>query len=118
MDYHTTFASAHDLLSAAPREPVKSADVIWGSPVTKTHELFTEDGPLEVGIWQLQGGACRDIEVEELFVVLSGRALLTVNGRPPREVAPGDLVKLEAGDVTTWVVQTTLRKLYLTPGAQ
>ncbi|MGV8883560.1 MAG: cupin domain-containing protein [Rhodoglobus sp.] len=115
MDYRTPFASIDELFAGVAAEPVDPAQVVWGSPTTKTCELVTTDGPIDMGIWELRGGACRDIEAEEMFVVLSGRALLTVNGRPPQEISPGDIVKLEAGDSTTWAVRGVLRKLYLAP---
>ncbi|MET0828022.1 MAG: cupin domain-containing protein [Microbacterium sp.] len=83
--------------------------------MTSTSPLFVTDGPSELGVWTMERGALRDIEVDEIFVVLTGRALLTINGAPPREIAPGDIVHLRAGDETTWAVQSTLRKFYIAP---
>ncbi len=96
---------------------VPSDDVIWGAPMTRTAVIATTEGPAELGVWEMQRGACRDVEVDEVFVVLSGRAVLTVNGAPGREIGAGDVVNLRAGDVTEWVVEDVLRKVYLTPTA-
>jgi uncharacterized cupin superfamily protein len=63
----------------------------------------------------MERGALRETEIDEIFVVLTGRALLTINGAPRREIMPGDIVRLRAGDETTWAVQSTLRKFYIAP---
>ena len=58
-------------------------------------------------------GVARDIEVDEVFVVLSGRATVEVDGGPTYAIAAGDIVRLNAGDQTTWTVHETLRKVYV-----
>ena len=69
----------------------------------------------EVGIWEIDPGTDRDVEVDEVFVVLDGRATIRVEGRPDVVVAAGDVVRLEAGTATTWIVTERLRKVYVTP---
>jgi uncharacterized cupin superfamily protein len=60
-----------------------------------------------------------DFEVEEVFVVLSGRARVEFVGVPdgalpaPIDIGPGSIVRLTAGMSTTWTVHETLRKVYL-----
>ncbi len=102
-----------DALGSPVRVP--SDDIIWGTPTTRLGAIATTQGPAEFGVWEMTRGACRDIEVDEVFVVLSGSAVLTVNGGPRRELGPGDLVTLRAGDQTEWVVDDTLLKVYFTP---
>jgi len=70
----------------------------------------------EVGIWEIDPGTVRDVEVDEIFVVLSGRATIKVDGSPDVVVTAGDVVRLQAGAVTTWIVTERLRKVYLTRG--
>jgi len=55
----------------------------------------------------------RDVEADEAFVVLTGRATIEVEGGPTLEVGPGDLGLLPAGARTTWTVHETLRKVYV-----
>lgn len=92
---------------------VAAEDIVWGSPATQTVPLLVTAGASEVGVWTMERGAYRDVEIDEVFVVLAGRALLTINDLPPREISTGDVVRLYAGDKTTWAVQTSLRKLYV-----
>jgi uncharacterized protein len=93
--------------------PVPADDVVWGAPTTRLGVIATTEGPAELGVWEMTRGACRDVEADETFVVLAGGAVLTVNGGPAREIGPGDLVTLRAGDRTEWVVEDVLRKLYI-----
>jgi len=79
-----------------------------------TRALTLEETPAgEVGIWEIDPGTAHDVEVDEVFVVLSGRATIRVGGQPDAEVGPGDVVRLRAGTETTWVVTERLRKVYL-----
>lgn len=68
----------------------------------------------EIGIWEIGPGIEHDIEVDEVFVVLTGSATITVEGSSPVEIGPGDVVHLEEGAETTWEVHQALRKLYVT----
>ena len=71
-------------------------------------------GPGELGVWEIDPGTAHDVEADEVFVVLSGRATIAVEGSPDVPVGPGDVVRLRAGTATTWVVTERLRKVYLT----
>jgi uncharacterized cupin superfamily protein len=57
-----------------------------------------------------------DVEAEEVFVVLRGRATIEVAGGPTLQVGPGDIGVLHAGDQTTWTVHEDLRKVYVLHG--
>ena len=70
-------------------------------------------GPGQVGVWEIGPGTVRDVETDEVFVVLSGRATISVEGWPDVVVAAGDVVRLRAGAATTWIVTERLRKVYL-----
>ena len=69
----------------------------------------------EVGVWEITPGVSTDIEADEIFVVISGEAILT-RGRgqagTAQQLRPGVVVRLEAGEHTTWDVRETLRKIY------
>lgn len=75
------------------------------------------DGPAiekpEIGVWEMTPGTGTDVEVDEVFVVLAGRATLLMPGLDAVELTPGSVVQLAAGMVTTWTVHETLRKLYV-----
>jgi hypothetical protein len=89
-----------------------------GEPGATTRAAVLEaSAGVEVGVWEIDPGTDRDVEVDEVFVVLSGRATIAVEGHPAVAVGPGDVVRLEAGAATTWTVTERLRKVYVTlPG--
>lgn len=96
--------------------PVDPEQVVAGSPTTG-HLVLDDDGGRTVGVWEMSVGAMRDVEADEVFVVLAGAA--TVEFEHPHAspiiLAPGSLVRLEAGMRTVWTVRQTLRKVYVTP---
>jgi uncharacterized protein len=72
-------------------------------------------GGLEVGIWEMAPGTDTDVETDELFVVVAGRGTIDFPRTGRRiDLAPGDVVRLSAGDETVWTVTETLRKVYVT----
>ncbi len=72
-------------------------------------------GDLEVGVWEMTPGVMRDVEAEEVFVVLSGAATVEFNDdTAPLQLGAGDVVRLAEGTATVWTVTETLRKVYLT----
>ncbi len=103
-------------------EPVAAGQVVAGAPTTGYAELDVApdadgDGGREVGVWEMTPGAMRDTEADEVFLVIAGRATVEFvdPAMPSIELAPGALVRLEAGMQTLWTVHETLRKLYVTP---
>ena len=100
--------------------PLPAAEVRSGTPGAGS--LAVDAGPgLDIGVWEMTAGTAVDVEVDECFLVLTGRATVTVlpdtDGGSPRvmELAPGVLGRLSAGMRTEWVVHENLRKLYLMP---
>ena len=67
---------------------------------------------VERGVWQITPGVVTDVEADEVFVVLSGRATIEFQDGPTLEVGPGDVAVLPEGAVTRWTVHETLRKVY------
>lgn len=68
------------------------------------------------GIWQHTPGTTADVEADEVFVVLSGRATIAFDDGRTVEAGPGDMVELRAGERTVWTVHETLRKVYAAVG--
>jgi uncharacterized cupin superfamily protein len=87
------------------------AAIVSGDPRTASVVLHEGDG-IERGIWEITPGVVTDVEADELFVVLSGRATIEFQDGPTLEVGPGDVVVLPEGAVTRWTVHETLRKVY------
>ncbi|WP_431679924.1 cupin domain-containing protein [Kitasatospora sp. KL5] len=94
-------------------EPLDPDQIVSGTPEVTGKVLWTSpDGRQLRGLWQITPGVVTDTEADELFVVVSGRATVEVEGGPTLEVGPGDAAVLRAGDRTTWTVHETLRKAY------
>jgi uncharacterized cupin superfamily protein len=96
-------------LDPAPLDPAK---VVSGTPEVLHRGIYAEDD-LSVGIWQHGVGVSTDVEADEIFVVLSGRATIEIEDGPTLEVGPGDIGTYPPGTRTTWTVHETLRKVYL-----
>jgi uncharacterized cupin superfamily protein len=87
--------------------------VVEGHPRTGLATLGRFGG-LEVGVWEMTPGVMRDVEADEVFVVLSGAAMVEfADGTAPLTLKPGDVVRLAEGTETVWTVTETLRKVYL-----
>ena len=95
-------------------EPVPADQVVDGSPATGYVALDASDAG-EIGVWEMTPGAMRDTEVDEVFLVIAGRATVEfVDPALPRiELRPGSIVRLDAGMRTVWTVTETLRKLFI-----
>lgn len=105
------------LTETIPHEVVPVDQVVAGTPATGFVDFGVWQG-LDVGVWEMTEGSMRDIEVEEVFVVISGDATLTRTRDGAQEsisLTPGVVCHLESGEVTTWEVRNPLRKIYFTP---
>ena len=87
-------------------------------PTTAFADLGTIAGA-EYGLWEMSAGTMRDIEGDEVFLVISGTGRIAFDefSQPTIELKPGALVRLEEGMATTWYVdEAPLRKLFIAPG--
>jgi hypothetical protein len=87
-------------------------DVVAGAPMVGVVELGTFRG-VELGIWEITPGVVRDVEADEVFVVLEGEGTVRFAGGEVLELRPGALVRLAAGERTEWEIRSRLRKVYL-----
>ncbi|WP_308010892.1 cupin domain-containing protein [Streptomyces sp. AC495_CC817] len=99
---------------ALTHEALPAEEIVDGTPAAGSVALATVGGA-EVGIWEMTPGTASDTEADEVFVVLSGRAVIEFVEPvlPPLEVAPGSVVRLAEGMRTVWTVTETLRKVYI-----
>lgn len=119
MDLTVPFALAVADAELEPEE-LDPAQVVSGSPRVASrvlHRVQVGDAGsggrvVERGVWEITPGVVTDIEADELFVVLCGRATIVFAGGETLEVGPGDVVVLPEGAVTRWTVHETLRKVY------
>ncbi len=101
---------------ALQHEPLPADQVVDGAPTTGLALLVERSVPVggcEIGIWEMTPGTATDVEEDEVFVVLGGRATLLMPGLDAVELTPGSVIQLTAGMATTWIVHETLRKIYI-----
>jgi uncharacterized protein len=117
MDLTPPFALAVADAALVP-EALEPERILSGEPrvagVVLHESLPTGPGgrTVERGIWEITPGVVADVEADEVFVVLSGRATIEFEGGTTLEVGPGDVAVLPEGAVTRWTVHETLRKVY------
>lgn len=109
--------SVHD--AALTPDPLAAEQIIDGTPEVTGKVLWeSPDGTRTHGIWQITPGVVTDTESDEMFVVVSGRATVAVEGGPTLHLAAGDVCVLREGDRTTWTIHETLRKVYTVYSSQ
>jgi uncharacterized cupin superfamily protein len=90
-----------------------------GSPRTFECEIAEAPLPggatLTTGVWRCTEGTVTDVEADETFLVLSGRATIEHEGTG-HEVGPGDVYILPAGAETRWTVHETITKVFVVHG--
>lgn len=98
----------------APLTPghLQPSDVVAGDPSTAALDLLSTQG-VDIGLWELTPGTVTDVEVDEVFVVLSGKGQVRFDDGDVIELAPGAIIRLRAGERTTWTITETLRKVYI-----
>jgi len=99
------------------RKPVPSAQLVAGTPETGGSELG-KFGGTSYGVWEMTPGAMSDVEADELFIVIAGKAtVLFLDTHETVSLTAGSTTRLQEGDRTIWTVTETLRKIYFTEGA-
>ena len=92
--------------------PLPEHDVVSGHPSAGSRIVRRFD-EVEVGIWEMTPGSARDVEADEVFVVLSGAASVRFDDGRETSLRPGDVMSLFKGERTVWTVTETLRKVYI-----
>lgn len=112
-DHRPKRIPAHDL--DLEWEPVDPRKVVSGAPRVGWAEVAAAGG-VEVGVWAHTAGVSTDVEADEVFVVLSGRATIECGDGTVLQVGPGDVGVLPPGVPTRWTVHEDLRKVYVIRG--
>jgi len=89
--------------------------IVAGTPRTSEATIATAQlpgGTLATGVWRCTEGIVTDVEADETFVVLSGRATIEHDGAR-HEVGPGDVCVLPAGAATRWTIHETITKVFV-----
>jgi uncharacterized cupin superfamily protein len=92
-------------------EPIEPDGV--SAPLATSSTTLTPAAASEIGLWEAGPGTDTDIEIDEVFLVLAGAGTVTFEEGSSLALRPGVVVRLVAGDRTTWTITDRLRKLYL-----
>ncbi len=98
--------------AALGHEPLPPGEVVEGSPTAAVATLGSVGG-VEVGLWEMSEGTARDTEVDEVFVIVSGRGSVLFDDGERIDLAPGVAVRLTAGERTVWTVTERVRKIWM-----
>jgi uncharacterized cupin superfamily protein len=85
--------------------------VLAGNPVS-SDLVLASDEKVSYGIWQITPGTSVQIAPTGMFVVLSGRATIAVEGGSTFGIGPGDVCIWDGGERTIWTVYETVRKVW------
>jgi uncharacterized protein len=90
-------------------EPLDPDQVLEGDPRTSSYVLTRGADGTETGVWCCTPGKFSDVEADEAFVVLEGRATIAWDGGE-LQLRAGDVCALAPGTETVWTVHETIRK--------
>ena len=107
--------ASFDALTAALEFSPLDHDQCPDIPLATGVASLAQTAAMEVGVWEHPVGRSTDVEADEIFVVLSGRATVQFADGTELDLGPGTVGILEAGAETTWVVTETLRKVWVIP---
>lgn len=106
------WSDASDLsLALAPVDP---SQVMHGHPCTGDISWDQPDGT-SWGVWEMTPGVMRDVEHNEMCVIIKGEGVLTrvIDGISTAQILrPGIVLNLRVGEETLWEVTSALRKVY------
>ena len=103
----------HPVLGELQPTPLDPGQIVAGQP--RTAELTfaaSEDGVESAGLWSCTRGVFTDVEVEESFLVIAGRATVRYDDGREFELVPGSVHSFAAGERTTWIVEETILKAF------
>ena len=95
------------------RDDIDPAKLVSGSPEIYSAIMSTSyNGKILRGIWKCTVGTVRDVEEDEMFTVLEGRATVVIENGPTLELSPGVMGEFKKGDKTVWTIHENLLKTF------
>ncbi|MGA7396757.1 MAG: cupin domain-containing protein [Solirubrobacterales bacterium] len=102
----------HPVTDQLEEEPLDLEQIIFGNPRTSALTLVETKEGSESGLWRCTPGTVTDTEVNESFLVLTGKGTLEFEDGRTIDLAPGVTVSFEGGEKTTWTVKETILKAF------
>ncbi len=102
----------HAVTDQLEPEELHPDQILSGDPKTYLLVLAESEDGAESGLWRCTPGIVTDTEVEESFLVITGRATIEFEDGTSVKVGPGDTHRFSGGENTVWTVEETLLKAY------
>lgn len=93
------------------KDDLDPSKILEGSPEVSSLLLSQKENVVR-GIWQCTTGTVTDVEENEMFTIISGRATVIIENGRTLEISPGYVGFFEKGAKTTWIIHETLRKTF------
>lgn len=103
--------------SFVPSDVVDPRHLLSGTPDHRDSEHFvTSDGRATCGVWTcgVYKERISSFPTNELFVVIEGTLMVTVDGGEPETFSAGDAFAIEQGTACTFDFLSPFRKIYMT----
>jgi len=108
---------AADPASFVPTQLVDPALLLAGSPNDRGATLFeSDDRTVKCGVWACDtyGERLPSYPEDELYVVIEGSVVVTVDGEEPETFGPGEALVIRQGTACTLEFRGPFRKVFLT----
>jgi uncharacterized cupin superfamily protein len=108
---------AADPASLVPTHLVDPQLLLAGSPADRGVTLFeSDDGTVTCGIWACDTYSERlpSYPEDELYVVIEGSVVVTVDGEQPQAFGAGDALVIRQGTACTLEFRGPFRKVFMT----
>lgn len=102
----------HPVIDQLEPDPLDPDEIVSGNPEVSELTLLESDDGHTSGLWRLTPGVVTDTEVEEAFLVITGRGRIEFEDGSEVELEPGSTHRFEGGEKTTWTITETLLKAY------
>ena len=104
--------TVHPVTDQLEPEPLDPGQIVSGTPETSALTLAESDEGAESGLWRCTPGVVTDTEVEESFLVITGRGRIDFEDGTSVELSPGVTHRFEGGEKTRWTVEETILKAF------
>lgn len=91
-----------------------SPETVTEGPRTAGNFSMPSRGGINIGVFENEAGVVTgSVPVDEVIVVLSGRATIQAADGEPLDLVPGDLARIPADTKTTWTFRERFRIAYI-----
>ena len=95
------------------KDDLDPSNIVSGNPEVYSKILSTSLNESVIrGIWKCTAGVVTDIEQDEMFTIIEGRATIYIEDGPILEVSPGYVGFFTKGAKTKWIIHEDILKTF------